>query len=334
MRPAITRPGAWEPGCALSLAWGRGGDAFWRAARLALPVVGRTAGASLRQYIRSMPRIPPPPGSDAAGLGAWQADSLGNLPQPADDSGFVIPGAHSPWLTLAILALLVGVFAAEQLLAVTPGDEGMSPSIETLMALGGLNRTLVAGGGEWYRLFTAPLLHTDIGHILCNGVALLLVGMCLERLIGRAWFLAVFLVGALGGSLLSLALDAPSVVSVGASGAIMALFAAGFTSSYHLPEGTRARKKIQSRSLGVLVPSLLPLATATEGAHIDYGAHIGGAVAGAAIAGFLLVTWPQTHFLPRFRGAAGILSVVGIALVALSVGSVADHYPLYRIIGR
>lgn len=285
-----------------------------------------------------MPRTPPPPDSDAARLSAWQAETLGNLPPPAlrpeDESGLGIPGAHIPWLTLALIALLIAVFAAEQLLAITPGDEGMSPSIETLMALGALNRTLVAEAGEWYRLFTAPLLHADIGHILCNGIALLLVGLFLERLIGRAWYLAVFLVGALGGSLLSLALDAPSVVSVGASGAIMALFAAGFTSSYHLPEGTQARKRIQSRSLSVLVPSLLPLATGAGGDRIDYGAHIGGAVTGAAITGFLLLTWPPTHRLPRFRLAAGILSLVGVALVAVSVGSVADHYSAHRLSGR
>lgn len=280
-----------------------------------------------------MAQTPPPYDPIAAEFGAaWQSQTLDNLPPPEDESPLDIPASHVPWVTLAILALLIAVFVAEQLVAVTPGGDAMSPSIETLTALGALNRTLVSEGGEWYRLFTAPLLHADMAHILCNGIALLLVGLFLERLIGRAWFLAVYLTGAVAGSLLSLAFDAPSVISVGASGAIMALFAAGFTSSYHLPEGTRARKKIQARSLSVLIPSLLPLATG--GAHIDYSAHIGGALAGAAIAGFLLFTWPPTHRQPPFRLAAGIVSVVGVALVGVSLGSVADHYSAYLTIGR
>lgn len=280
----------------------------------------------------------PPPSKSDTDLDAWRAQIVGDLPpasfRPDDDRGFDVPASHIPWLTLAILAVLIAVFAAEQLLAVRPGDRGMSPSIETLLALGGLNRMLISASGEWYRVFTAPLLHADIAHIACNGVALLLVGLFLERLIGRAWFLAVFLIGALGGSLLSLALNTPSVTSVGASGAIMALFAAGFTSSYHLPAGTKARKNIQARSLRVLVPSLLPLATGSGGAVIDYGAHIGGAVAGAAVAGLLLLTWPRTHWRPRFRRAAGLISVVGVALVAASVAGVAYHYPAYRLVWR
>ncbi len=281
-----------------------------------------------------MAHTPPPYDPIAAEFGAaWRSQTLDTLPPPEDNSPFDIPASHVPWVTLAILALLIAVFVAEQLLAVTPTGDEMSPSIETLTALGGLNRTLISAGGEWYRLFTAPLLHADFAHILCNGIALLLVGLFLERLIGRAWFLAVFLVGAVAGSLLSLAFDAPSVISVGASGAIMALFAAGFTSSYHLPEGTRARKRIQSRSLSVLIPSLLPLAT-DSGAHIDYSAHIGGAVAGAAIAGFLLLTWPPTHWQPPFRFAAGIVSVVGVALIGVSLAGVADHYSFYLAIGR
>src|SRR6266567_2652577 len=63
-----------------------------------------------------------------------------------------------PWLTLALLAILIAIFAIENIFSITPGD-GLSPSVGTLLAMGGLSRTAVLSDGEWYRLFTAPLLH-------------------------------------------------------------------------------------------------------------------------------------------------------------------------------
>jgi rhomboid protease GluP len=41
-----------------------------------------------------------------------------------------------------------------------------------------------------------------------------------------------------------------------------------------------------------LLPSLIPLATAPDGAHIDYAAHFGGAIGGALIGAILLLRWP------------------------------------------
>ncbi len=104
-----------------------------------------------------------------------------------------------PWVTFTLLAVLIGVFAIENIFAVTPG-RGLDPSLATLFALGGLSRPAVLSG-EWYRLFTAPLLHGGVAHIVGNSIALVLGGWLLERLVGRLWFFAFFVIGALGGSL-------------------------------------------------------------------------------------------------------------------------------------
>ncbi len=142
------------------------------------------------------------------------------------------------------------------------------------------------------RLLTAPFLHANLAHILFNGTALLLAGWVLERLVGRVWFLAVFVTGASGGSLMSLAINPGNLTSVGASGAVMALFAAMLVLSFRLPSGP-LRTRAQVGSTRILIPSLLPLATTTAGAmQIDYGAHFGGALAGAGLGLLLLRTWP------------------------------------------
>jgi rhomboid protease GluP len=245
---------------------------------------------------------------------------------------FGVADFRLPWLTFAILAVLGAVFACEQIFAVTASGPLLRPSIATLEALGGLDQRSILSNGEWYRLFTAPLLHADILHLAANGIALLMVGFLLGRLVGRVWFLAFFVIGALGGSLMSLAVNPATLVSVGASGAIMGLFAAAFTSSFRLPAGTAARARVQAWSYRVLVPSLLPLATTTASGQIDYGAHFGGALSGALVAFCLLRSWPDTARLPRFHGVAVGISIIGMALLVASEAAAVRHYPRYQIL--
>jgi rhomboid protease GluP len=83
----------------------------------------------------------------------------------------------------------------------------------------------------------------------------------------------LFLVGALGGSLMALVIDGPEIVSVGASGAIMGLFSSALVCSFHLPADDN-RKRLQRSLLLVLVISLLPLAQPI-GIHIDIAGHLG-----------------------------------------------------------
>lgn len=186
-----------------------------------------------------------------------------------------------PFLTAAILAVLFAVFAAEIIYGLGPWTKTLEPTIATLVAFGGLTQSLVLQSGEWYRLLSAPFLHVDASHLAMNAVGLFIAGRALENLIGRAWFGAVYVVGALTGSLLSLALNPASIVAVGASGAIMGLFAAMLVISRHFPPGA-IRTGLQMNAIYVLIPSLLPLAGALQGHKVDYAAHFGGAIGGAA----------------------------------------------------
>jgi membrane associated rhomboid family serine protease len=242
---------------------------------------------------------------------------------------FGAPGANIPWLSFLILAALAAVFAAEQIYAIGPGGPLLRPSFTTLQALGGVSRNLVLSQGEWYRLFTAPLLHGDLTHIFFNGIALVMAGFLLERLVGRVWFFAFFLIGALGGSVMSIALNRADMLSVGASGAIMGLLAAAYVLSFRLPPGTKARWWIQLGAARLLIPALLPLA-ASGGAHVDYGAHLGGMLSGGAVALLLLRAWPETARLPASRDLAFGLGVAGVIVIAVSLTATAEAYPGYR----
>jgi rhomboid protease GluP len=242
-------------------------------------------------------------------------------PQPGapQQAALGLAGFKWPWLTLALLAVLIVIFVMENLFAIPPSAKS-GPGVATLFAMGGLSRQAILSGGQWYRLFTAPLLHASFPHILGNGVALILGGMLVERLVGRLWFFALFVVSALGGSLVSLAITPPYLVSVGASGALMGLFAALLVVSFRVPAGTAARTKLQIYSLRTLIPSLLPLFSLNSGIHIDYGAHIGGALSGAALATVFFLHWPSTDRIPQLRAVAAGIAIVGAVLLTASTG--------------
>ena len=234
-----------------------------------------------------------------------------------------------PWLTFAILGVLIVVFALENIFPVTPGGKGLTPSVPTLVAFGALSHRLMLSSGEWYRLFTAPLLHANLAHIVGNGVALVWGGWLLERLVGRLWFFAFFAIGALGGSLFSLAINPVNLVSVGASGALMGLFAALFVGSFRHASGTAPRARLQVSSVRILIPSLLPIASTSAVARIDYGAHIGGALSGCALAIVLLKYWPENARIPQLRKAATAISAIGALLFVASSGLAIVNYPKF-----
>lgn len=142
-----------------------------------------------------------------------------------------IPKPSFPVVTAAILAALTCIFAAELVYGVGPWTNLLEPTTLTLVAFGGLVPNLVLQFGEWYRLLSAPFLHADATHLAMNAIALFLAARSLENLVGSAWFGAIYVIGGLGGSLLALALTPASIVSVGASGAIMGLFAAMLVAS-------------------------------------------------------------------------------------------------------
>ncbi|WP_341946928.1 rhomboid family intramembrane serine protease [Microbacterium sp. LWH11-1.2] len=127
---------------------------------------------------------------------------------------------------------------------------------------------------EPWRLLTAMFVHGGFIHLALNMLALWMLGQSLEPMLGRARFLALYLISGLGGSV-AVAVIAPGTSTVGASGAIFGLMAALL---------------IIGRHIGANVTGLLVIL----GINLVYGfvfsqniawqAHLGGLVIGALIA--------------------------------------------------
>lgn len=265
----------------------------------------------------------------------WYRNALTGTRRTAEDLAAPPPALAEPkglpWLTCAILGVMAIVFVIELSVGARPGAGFLTPPIDTLVALGGASGALVQGQGEWWRLFTATLLHGDPLHLILNGVGLYLGGVVLESLLGRAWLGALFVLGALGGSIASVLINDPGTVSVGASGAIMGLLAAAMVASYRLPPAHRM--PIQAPLIQMLVPSLIPLTFHRSSGHIDFAAHIGGALTGLLAGLWLLRTWPATDPHPRFRRAAAGIALAGAAAYLISFAEVNRAYALYGGVG-
>jgi len=166
--------------------------------------------------------------------------------------------------------------------------------------------------GQEYRLLTSAFLHepglSGFGpaHIIFNMWALLLVGPGLERLLGRLRFLAVYLLSALGGSVLFYVLAAPNEPALGASGAIFGLFGAWFVVS--------KRMQVDSRAIIFLIVINLVISFVVRG--IAWQDHIGGLITGGLLTAAYAYA-PRRHRTLIQAGAT--LAVVALLVAAVVV---------------
>jgi membrane associated rhomboid family serine protease len=165
-----------------------------------------------------------------------------------------------------------------------------------------------------WRMFTSAFLHSQgfVLHIVLNMYTLWIFGRVLEPALGRARYLAVYVISALGGSVGFFLLTPVSMNGViGASGAIFGLFGALFVV-------VRQRGGDVSQ-LVVLIAINAVLGFMVQG--IAWQAHLGGLVAGG-------LTTAAIAYAPRGRAQVafqigGIVLVVAI-LVILTLTRIAS----------
>jgi membrane associated rhomboid family serine protease len=166
--------------------------------------------------------------------------------------------------------------------------------------------------GEWYRLISNTFLHEPLGsglgvlHILFNMWALIVVGPALERMLGRVRFLAVYLVSALGGSVLFYLLASPTQEALGASGAIFGLFGSWFVLARRLRLDTR-------QIMGLIVINLVITFVAAN--FIAWQAHVGGLIAGAALTAAYAYAPRQNRALIQATATVVLLAILVIGVV-------------------
>ncbi|MEV0613579.1 rhomboid family intramembrane serine protease [Nonomuraea sp. NPDC050404] len=200
---------------------------------------------------------------------------------------------RTPFVTYAILAINVLVFGAQYLTGTTvTGALAMWPAG-------------VALGDEYYRLISAAFVHGGVFHILFNCWALFMIGPYLERAFGHVRYIALYLISALGGSVLGLWLDPLGQPTVGASGAIFGLFGAVFVVGRRLNMDVR----------GIAVIIALNLAITFLVANISWTGHIGGLVTGSLLAGALAYAPKSNRTLWQVLAIGGALALMAILVV-------------------
>jgi rhomboid protease GluP len=233
--------------------------------------------------------------------------------------------ARVPWFTLVLSAVL-GIRFTLELHGATDLVAPDAPGHFSLLAMGASDRAQVLGHGEWWRLFTATMLHGSAEHLTGNLVTFLMVGFLLEPMIGIGWFAAIYLTGGFAGAMLSTLFNGPDVLSVGASGAIMATLAALFTLSFHA--GASRPGLMRRMSAGSLFPALIPTVT-KSGAVVDINAHLGGCLAGAAIAFLMLIAWNDEVETPPGRSIAAIIAGFWVATTAWAFATSGNTFVQY-----
>jgi membrane associated rhomboid family serine protease len=185
--------------------------------------------------------------------------------------------------------------------------------IDYFAMIGGPVRDLAIGGQivgvadhQYYRLITAAFLHSTTPlHILFNMWALVIVGPSLEQALGRVRFTIVYLVSALGGSVLFYYLGAPNVPSVGASGAIFGLFGAWFV--------VARRLHLDARGIVVLIAINLVISFTIP--DIAWQAHVGGLVTGAALTAAYAYAPRDRRTLVQVGATVAIVALLILATV-------------------
>jgi membrane associated rhomboid family serine protease len=171
---------------------------------------------------------------------------------------------------------------------------------------------------EPWRFLTSAFVHSpsSVFHILFNMYALWLVGPYLESLLGRARYIALYLLCAFGGSVGYFVLANPTGVTwgtgvVGASGAVFGLFGAFMV----------VNRRLGRDVSGIAVVIGLNFVLGFVVAGIAWQGHLGGLVTGA-LAGAALAYAPAARRATLHPVALAGIGAALVVLVAVKVATV------------
>ena len=202
--------------------------------------------------------------------------------------------------TFVLVGICVAAFVAELLTGGSIGELGG----DSLSIDWGLFGPAVAEG-EPYRIVSYSFLHAGLLHLAFNMIALYVLGTLLEPAIGTRRFLGIYAVSVLGGAFGALLLD-PNELTVGASGGVFGLMAAGF-----LIARDRGLDQLASQ-IGFFVVLNLFITFAIPG--ISIGGHIGGLLGGGVAALLYGALDRRRPANPLVLEAGAVLALCAIAV--------------------
>lgn len=178
-------------------------------------------------------------------------------------------------MTALFILLNILIFLAVDF---TGGSENTVHMIEC----GAAYPPLILENGEIYRLFTCMFLHFGISHLANNMLVLFVLGQRLEPVVGKIKFILIYLLGGLGGNVISLLADVKKneyAVSAGASGAVFAVMGAMI---YVVIWSHGQLQDISTRQILIMAAFSLYFGFTSTG--VDNAAHVGGMIMGFLLA--------------------------------------------------
>jgi membrane associated rhomboid family serine protease len=209
-------------------------------------------------------------------------------------------------VTKTLIGINVLVFLVQQ-------AQGGIPQSEIYLR-GALYGPSIAVNDEWYRMITSGFLHATITHVGFNMLMLWWFGSALEGLLGRARFLAVYVVSLVAGSAGALLLS-PDVPTVGASGAVFGILGAGIVLE------RRGVAVFGGSALGV---ALINLLLGFFIGNVSIGGHIGG-LAGGMLAALALGGFARGHAAYTKIGPPAVLGLAGIVVASVVISYLSVH---------
>jgi len=208
-------------------------------------------------------------------------------------------------VTLGLIGLNVLVY----LLVGAAGGSGSASYLQLVLTTASYPAYDVVGvdDGGWWRLLTSAFLHVQLLHLAFNMIALYTLGPPLERLVGTARFIAIYLICALAGSVAVVWLTSERTLTLGASGAVFGIFGAAIV--LMRSRGYEVGSWIAVLGLNLVITFAIP--------GISWQGHLGGLVVGVAL-GLVLAYTPRQRRQVVHVGAF-------VTTTALLVGAVAAH---------
>ncbi len=192
--------------------------------------------------------------------------------------------------------------------ACAPGDGYLYPWARSMCDRANGQFLMGVSDGAWWQLLTSQFTHVQLWHIAGNMLALYFLGPQLEAVLGRARFLALYLLSGLAGSVTVLWLSAEMGLTIGASGAIYGLFGALGVVAYKV--GSDLRGLAGLLVVNLFITFVIP--------NISWQGHLGGLVVGALVAALLVYAPRARRSTIQWTG----LAALGLVLLMLTAARV------------
>lgn len=175
--------------------------------------------------------------------------------------------------------------------------------------LGAYYKTFIVVGGEYWRFLSAGFIHIDFWHFLMNGIALLNIGLTMEKIYGWKKYSSIMIVSIIVGCMFVF-IGQGNTLTVGISGGLYGCL--GALLIYSIETNIISQPAIRTQLLRIfainLLINFLP--------NVSWLGHMGGFVAGVMMALMFStsVKWKQLRFNTMIAFAVMLLAFVPMTL--------------------